>query len=67
MSDYAAARAERLLTLLEDVESWRVIRDHARDLAHPYPVGSRPHVALIRLATACESLLDLIEVLEEAS
>lgn len=65
--DYRAARADRLLTLLEDIESWRVIASHAREQAASHPVGSRPHIVLTRLATAVAEVVDLAQLFGEGA
>jgi hypothetical protein len=59
MTTYAQARADRLLVLLEDPESWRTIRDNARDVARQHQVGTEAHITLTRLAGDVDAVLDL--------
>lgn len=66
-ADYAARRAEQLLSLLEDVESWAVLHRHALDQARAHPRGSQAHDVLERLADACRGIVALAEQAEEGA
>lgn len=61
---YAERRADHLLDLLADVESWRVIHRHALEQAAQHPPNSEQRLVLGRLAQVATDLADLADSLE---
>ena len=58
---YAGRRADQLLGLLEDVESWRVLHRHALAEARQHERGTEARAVLDRLAQVAADVAELAE------